>query len=69
MTASTEIDMHVCTASIVSLFICMCNACVHMYVVVDPLPCGEVSRVASLGMSWLKYAVTFRGRQDFEEIR
>ena len=43
--------------------------------VVDPLPCGKISRAAFIGMSWQKHAVTFRGwwdfevRRDFEEIR
>ena len=52
------------------------NAHVHMYIVVDPVvPCSEILRVVFIGMSWLKYVVTFRGRrdfevwQDFEEIR
>ena len=37
--------------------------------VVDPLPCGGISRAAFIGMSWQKHAATFRGRRDFEEIR
>ena len=37
--------------------------------VVDPLPCGEISRTAFIGMSWQKRVATFRGWRDFEEIR
>ena len=37
----------------------MYNVCVHTYIVVDPVPCGEISRVAYIVMSWLKYVVTF----------
>ena len=43
--------------------------------VVDPLPCGEISRSVFIGMSWQKHAATFQGRwdfevrQDFEKIR
>ena len=47
----------------------MYNACAHTYIVVDPVPCGEISRAAFIGMSWLKYAATFRGRRDFEVRR
>ena len=32
----------------------MNNACVHTYIAVDPLPCGEISRVAFIGMICLK---------------
>ena len=40
-----------------------------MYTVVDPLPCGEITRAAFNGVSWLKYAATFQGRQDFEVLQ
>ena len=53
-------------ASIMSLFVCMYNARAHTYIVIDPVPCGEISRVAFIGMCWLKYVARFRGRQDFE---
>ena len=45
---------------------CMYHVRAHMYIVVDPVPCGEISMVAFIGMSRLKYAVTFRGWRDFE---
>ena len=36
-------------------------------IVVDPVPCGEISRAAFyIGMSWLKYAATFQGAARFE---
>ena len=38
----------------------------HAYIVVDPLPCGEISRAVFI---WMKYVVTFRGWQDFEVQR
>ena len=66
---------HIYTVSIINLFICTYNAHAHMHIVVDPVPCGEILRAAFIGMSWLKYAATFRGWQnfevwrDFEEIR
>ena len=60
---------HAYTASIISLFVCTYNARVHADIVVDPVPCGEISRVAFIGMCWLKYAAIFRGRQDFEVRR
>ena len=34
----------------------------------DPLPCGEISRAAFIGMSSQKYATTLRGRRDFDII-
>ena len=37
----------------------------YMYIIVDPLSCSKVSRAAFSGMSWLKYAAIFWGRQDF----
>ena len=64
-------DQYACayTASVVSLFVCTYNARAHTYIVVDPMPCGEISRAAFIGMSWLKYAAIFRGRRDFEVQR
>ena len=68
-------DRHMYAASIMSLLECMYNACVNTHIVVDSLPCGDILRVAFIGVSWLKYAVTFWGWwdfevwQDFEEIR
>ena len=47
------------TVSIMSLFVC---ACTYVY----PLPCSKISRAAFIGLSWLKYAVTFQGWWDFE---
>ena len=42
----------------------------HIHVeAVDPLPCSEILRVAFIGMSWQKRAVTFRGQWDFEVWR
>ena len=32
---------------------------IHIIIVVDPVPCGEVLRMAFIRMNWLKYAVTF----------
>ena len=40
-----------------------------MYIVGDPLPCGEISRVAFTGISMQKHAARFRGRRDFEVRR
>ena len=60
---------HAYTASVISLFVCTYNARAHTYIVVDPVPCGEILRAAFIGMSWLKYAAIFRGRQDFEVWR
>ena len=46
-----------------------------MDIAVDPLPCGEISRVAFIGTSLQIDAATFQGwrdfemRRDFEEIR
>ena len=63
------------TALIISLFVCMYNACAHMYIAVDPLPFGEISRAAFIGKSLQKHVATYRGRQgfevrqDFEEIQ
>ena len=39
---------------------------IDIIIVVDPVPCGEISRDAFIEMSWLKYAAEFQGRQDFE---
>ena len=67
--------MHTQLASLVSLFICMYNARVHTYVVTNPLPCGEISRVAFI---WDELAemcgevlrVTgFRGMAKFQEMQ
>ena len=41
----------------------------HRYTAADILSCGEVSRATFIGMSWQKHAATFRGWQNFEEIR
>ena len=41
--------------------VCMYNARVHTYVVIDPLPHDKILRAVFIGMSWLKYAVRFRG--------
>ena len=60
---------HAYTPSIISLFVCTYNACVYAYIAVDPLPCGEISRAAFIGMSIQKHAARFQGRRDFEEIR
>ena len=40
-------------ASIINLFVCTYNtyAQAYMYIVVDPLPCGEISRAAFVGIS------------------
>ena len=56
-------DRYTCTytVSIMSLFVCTYNARAHTYIVVDPVPCGEISRAAFIGMCWLKYASRFRG--------
>ena len=44
---STEIGTHVQhTASIMSLFVCMYNACAHTYIAVDLLTCGKIMRAA-----------------------
>ena len=42
---SFSIDM----ASVISLFVCTYNARAHTYFVVDPVPCGEISRRHLLG--------------------
>ena len=57
------------TTSIMGLFVCTYNARAHMYIIVDPVPCGKILRAAFIGMCWLKYAATFRGQQDFEVRR
>ena len=49
--------------------ICTYNARAHTFIVVDPVPCGDISRVAFIRMCWLKYGATFRGQRDFEKIR
>ena len=73
-------DRHHLYAASISLSVCLYNACGHMYIVVDPLLHGDILRATFIGMSWLKYAVTFWGqwkfegwwdfevRRDFEEI-
>ena len=48
------------TTSIISLFVCIYNACAHTHNVVDPIPCGGISRAAFMGTSWLNV------RRDFE---
>ena len=50
-------------------FICTHNKCAPTHITVNPLPCGEVSRVVLTEMTQLKYAVTFRGWWDFEVQR
>ena len=58
--ASIEINVlaHAYTlASIVSLFICMYNVDMHTYVVINPLPGGEISRVVFI---WDELAETWR---------
>ena len=47
----------------------MYNARVHTYVAVDPLPCGEILRLAFIGESLQKHAVTLLGRRDFKVRR
>ena len=42
---------------------------VHTYIAVDPIPCGEISRVAFIGKSLQKHVATFQGRRDFEVWR
>ena len=42
------------------------NACAHTYIAGDPLPCGEISRAAFIGMISEKHAAIFRGWWDFE---
>ena len=37
-----------------------------MYIADDPLPCGEISMAAFIGMSVQKHAARFRGQQDFK---
>ena len=38
----------------------------HTYIATNPIPWGEILRVAFKGMSWQKYAATFQGQWDFE---
>ena len=51
------------------------NARVHTCIAVDPLSCSDISRVAFIGVSRQKHAVTFQEQwnfeeqQDFEEVR
>ena len=54
-------DRHACahTTSIISLFVCTYNVHAHMYIAVDPLPCGEISRAAFIGKSLQKHAAGF----------
>ena len=56
-------DRHACvyTASLISLFVCTYTARVHTYIIGDPVPCGEISRMAFSGTSYLKHAARFRG--------
>ena len=42
------------------------HVCLNMYIAVDPLPYGEISRVAFIGISWKKHAATYQVRWDFE---
>ena len=57
------------TASAISLFVCTHNARSHTYIVVDPVPCSEISRAAFIGMSWLKYAATFWGNTVYAHVQ
>ena len=57
------------TSLIVSLFVCTYNARVHTYIVVDPLPCGNISGVAFIGVSWQKHVATFWEQWDFKVWR
>ena len=50
--------MYAYTASIISLFVCTYCAHTYTHTAVDPVPCGEISRAAFIGMNWLKYVVT-----------
>ena len=36
-----------------------------MYIVVNPLPCGEISRAVFIGTSWLKYVARFRENTQY----
>ena len=42
------------------------HVCLNMYIAVDPLPYGEISRVAFIGISWKKHAAAFQGWRNFE---
>ena len=63
------------TASIISLFVCTYNARVHADIVIDPVPCGEISRAAFIGMLLAEICGDilrgrdFEVRREFEEIR
>ena len=57
---------HAYTPSIISLFVSMCNARAHTYIAGDPLPCGEISRAAFIGMSMQKHVARFRRQRDFK---
>ena len=51
-----------CTASIISLYLYTCMMCVRIRIIAgDPLPCGEISRAAFIGMSSQKRARHFEG--------
>ena len=41
---------------------------VPVYIAVDPVPCDEILRAAFIGMSWLKYAVTFSRAAGFRGV-
>ena len=67
--------MHTQLPSIVSLFVCMYDARVHAYVVTNPSPSSEISRVAFV---WDELAETcgkilrvagFRGMAKFQEMQ
>lgn len=48
--------------SIISLFACTYNAHAHiMPIAVDPLPLGEILRVAFIWVSWQKHMAIFDG--------
>ena len=57
------------TASLISLFVCIHNEHAHTFIASDPLPWGEISWVAYIGICLQKRGATFRGRQDFEMWR
>ena len=58
--ASIEIDKHTTSTISIAAHLYVWILCVHICIGVDPLPCGEISRVAFIGMIYLK------GWQHFE---
>ena len=52
-------DQHLRTYTAPEIIVCM-HARAHTYnIIVNPVPCGEISRAAFIRMSSLKYAATF----------